>query len=123
MTIVDLGIPLAVRSELAVRGVRTDTAVRRGPGAGPSDDGHLALDGANAALRIDPGSPYVIRDGRIYDTGVGDTGSGDTTGAGDRDMGVAVKSKTLAAFFTKVLRADMKLETDAEKAARGEAAS
>jgi len=38
---------------------------------------------------------------------------------GNRDMGVAVKSKTLAAFFTKVLRADMKLETDAEKAVRG----
>jgi phosphatidylserine/phosphatidylglycerophosphate/cardiolipin synthase-like enzyme len=32
---------------------------------------------------------------------------------GNRDMGVAVRSKPLAAFFTKVLRADMKLETDA----------
>lgn len=32
---------------------------------------------------------------------------------GNRDMGVAVKSRPLAAFFTKVLRADMKLERDA----------
>ncbi len=32
---------------------------------------------------------------------------------GNRDMGVAVKSKQLAKFFTKVLRADMKLELDA----------
>jgi phosphatidylserine/phosphatidylglycerophosphate/cardiolipin synthase-like enzyme len=32
---------------------------------------------------------------------------------GNRDMGVAIKSKPLAAFFTKVLRGDMKLETDA----------
>ena len=38
---------------------------------------------------------------------------------GNRDMGVAVKSKAMAAFFSKVLRADMKLETDAEKALRG----
>jgi phosphatidylserine/phosphatidylglycerophosphate/cardiolipin synthase-like enzyme len=33
---------------------------------------------------------------------------------GNRDMGVAIYSKPLAAFFTKLLRGDMKLETDAE---------
>lgn len=32
---------------------------------------------------------------------------------GNRDMGVAIRSKPLAAFFAKVLRADMKLELDA----------
>jgi phosphatidylserine/phosphatidylglycerophosphate/cardiolipin synthase-like enzyme len=32
---------------------------------------------------------------------------------GNRDMGVAVRSKSLATFFRKVLRADMKLELDA----------
>jgi phosphatidylserine/phosphatidylglycerophosphate/cardiolipin synthase-like enzyme len=32
---------------------------------------------------------------------------------GNRDMGVAVKSKPLAKFFSKVLRADIKLERDA----------
>jgi len=35
---------------------------------------------------------------------------------GNRDMGVAIKSKPLAEFFTKVLRGDMKLELDAEGA-------
>lgn len=74
MTIVDLGIPLAVRSELAVRGVRTETSVRRGPGAGPSDDGHLVVDGVTTALPIDPGSPYVVRDGRILDLSGTDLG-------------------------------------------------
>jgi phosphatidylserine/phosphatidylglycerophosphate/cardiolipin synthase-like enzyme len=32
---------------------------------------------------------------------------------GNRDMGVAIRSKPLAAFFTRVLRADMQLELDA----------
>jgi phosphatidylserine/phosphatidylglycerophosphate/cardiolipin synthase-like enzyme len=36
---------------------------------------------------------------------------------GNRDMGVALTSKPLADWFTKLLRSDMKLETDAEKAA------
>ncbi|MGE0296319.1 MSMEG_0568 family radical SAM protein [Pseudonocardia sp.] len=85
MTIVDLGIPLAVRSALAVRGVRTETSVRRGPGAGPSDDGHLVVDGVNAALPIDPGSPYVVRDGRIYEDGT--------------DLGVAVTPVARPRFY------------------------
>jgi phosphatidylserine/phosphatidylglycerophosphate/cardiolipin synthase-like enzyme len=33
---------------------------------------------------------------------------------GNRDMGVAIKSKPLADFFSKLLRSDMKLELDAE---------
>ncbi|MCX6462264.1 MAG: MSMEG_0568 family radical SAM protein [Pseudonocardiales bacterium] len=85
MTIVDLGIPLAVRAELAVRGVRTETSVRRGPGAGPSDDGHLRIDGVNVTLPIDPGSPYVVRDGRIL--------------AGERDMGVGVTPVARPRFY------------------------
>ncbi|HYV94027.1 MAG TPA: phospholipase D-like domain-containing protein [Chitinophagales bacterium] len=35
---------------------------------------------------------------------------------GNRDMGVAIKSKPLADFFIKLLKRDMKLELDAEKA-------
>lgn len=35
---------------------------------------------------------------------------------GNRDMGVAIRSKPLADFFAKVLRADIKLELDAEGA-------
>lgn len=85
MSIVDLGIPLTTRSALAVRGVRTPTAVRRGPGAGPSDDGHLVIDGANVTLPIDPGSPYVVRDGRIYD--------------GELDLGVAAEPVRRPAFY------------------------
>lgn len=90
MSTVDLGLPLAVRSELAVRGVRTETSVRRGPGAGPSDDGHLVVDGMNTALPIDPGSPYVVRDGRILDSRVG---------AAEVDLGVAVTPVRRPRFY------------------------
>ena len=43
-----------------------------------------------------------------------DGGDPDSFVTGNRDMGVAICSKPLAAFFTKVLRSDMKLELDAE---------
>jgi phosphatidylserine/phosphatidylglycerophosphate/cardiolipin synthase-like enzyme len=43
-----------------------------------------------------------------------DGGEPDSFVTGNRDMGVAVFSKPLAGFFTKLLRADMKLELDAE---------
>jgi radical SAM protein (TIGR04043 family) len=46
--------------------VRVDAPVRRPAGAGPSDDGHLVVDGANAALPVNPDSPYVVRDGRLW---------------------------------------------------------
>lgn len=57
------------RVNLAVHGVRVDAPVRRNKGAGPSDDGHLVLDGENAALPIVTDSPYVIRQGRVYEAG------------------------------------------------------
>ncbi|MFC4000068.1 MSMEG_0568 family radical SAM protein [Prauserella oleivorans] len=56
---------MQTRADLAVHGVRLDAPVRRSKGAGPSDDGHLVLDGANAALPINPESPYTVRDGRV----------------------------------------------------------
>jgi len=96
---VDLGIPLttrsarsalATRSALAVRGVRSGTAVRRGPGAGPSDDGHLVIDGANVALPIDPASPYVLRDGRILVTDGAD---------GELDLGIAATPVPRPRFY------------------------
>jgi radical SAM protein (TIGR04043 family) len=59
---------------VAVRGVRVDAPVRRLAGAGPSDDGHVRLDGLAAALPINPGSPYAIEGGRLLldgdDTGL-----------------------------------------------------
>ncbi|WP_433606806.1 MSMEG_0568 family radical SAM protein [Dactylosporangium sp. CA-139114] len=62
-----------VRADLAVRGVRVPTPVRRPAGAGPSDDGHVVIDGRNAALPIDPASPYEIRGSRLW-LGEADTG-------------------------------------------------
>jgi radical SAM protein (TIGR04043 family) len=64
---------LDTRVDIAVRGVRVDAPVARRGGAGPSDDGHLVVNGANAALPIDSESPYVVRDGRLWD-GTVDTG-------------------------------------------------
>jgi radical SAM protein (TIGR04043 family) len=61
------------RVDIAVRGVRVDAPVTRRGGAGPSDDGHLLVDGVNAALPINPDSPYAVRDGRIWH-GASDTG-------------------------------------------------
>jgi radical SAM protein (TIGR04043 family) len=65
---------LDVRADLAVRGVRVATPVYRPAGAGPSDDGHVVVDGRNAALPIDPASPYLVDRGKIWlgeiDTGL-----------------------------------------------------
>jgi radical SAM protein (TIGR04043 family) len=64
---------LDVRADLAVRGVRVPTPVRRPAGAGPSDDGHLVIDGRNAALPVDPASPYSVDRGRVW---LGDVDTG-----------------------------------------------
>jgi len=67
---------LALRSELAVRGLRAVPPVNRRAGAGPSDDGHWRLrdgDGASpATFPIDVDSPFeldalgrLIRDGAV----------------------------------------------------------
>jgi radical SAM protein (TIGR04043 family) len=56
---------LSLRSELAVCGVSVDAPVRRRAGAGPSDDGHVLLGGAGAALPLVPTSRYQIRQGRL----------------------------------------------------------
>ncbi|RAY11864.1 MSMEG_0568 family radical SAM protein [Actinomadura craniellae] len=64
---------LDIRAEVAVRGIRSTVPVHRHGGAGPSDDGHLVLDGAGAALPVDPGSPFEVRDGRLWRGGA-DTG-------------------------------------------------
>ncbi|MBD0838621.1 MSMEG_0568 family radical SAM protein [Streptomyces sp. TRM68416] len=61
------------RAELALRGVASDAPVRRPDGAGPSDDGHVLVDGANAALPRNPRSPYSVRDGKVW-LGDEDTG-------------------------------------------------
>ncbi|MCK9875822.1 MSMEG_0568 family radical SAM protein [Frankia sp. Ag45/Mut15] len=55
----------ALRSELAVRGVALDAPVRRRGGAGPSDDGHVLLDGVGTALPIVATSRYRVSEGRL----------------------------------------------------------
>lgn len=61
---------LTDRAELALAGLRTEAPVRRAKGAGPSDDGHLALDGGNAALPVNPDSPFTISRGRLHKNGI-----------------------------------------------------
>jgi radical SAM protein (TIGR04043 family) len=60
-------------SDLAVRGIRVATPVRRPAGAGPSDDGHLVIDGRNAALPVNPDSPYSLAGGKVW---LGETDTG-----------------------------------------------
>jgi radical SAM protein (TIGR04043 family) len=62
-----------------------DAPVRRPAGAGPSDDGHLVVDGANAALPVNPDSPYRVRDGRLW--------------LGDSDTGLAVQVVRRPRFY------------------------
>jgi radical SAM protein (TIGR04043 family) len=64
---------LSTRVDVALRGVRTNTPVRRRGGAGPSDDGHVLLAGRGAALPVVDDSPYSITDGRLLFDG-DDTG-------------------------------------------------
>lgn len=59
------GPSVALRADLAVRGVRVDAPVRREAGAGPSDDGHVFLGGIGTSLPISPGSPYAVSAGRL----------------------------------------------------------
>lgn len=64
---------LSTRVDVALRGVTTNTPVRRRGGAGPSDDGHVVLDGHAAALPVVADSPYSLAGGRLLFDGV-DTG-------------------------------------------------
>ncbi|WP_259472017.1 MSMEG_0568 family radical SAM protein [Streptomyces shenzhenensis] len=66
-------VRIMTRAELALHGVASDAPVRRPDGAGPSDDGHVLVDGANAALPTNPASTYRVRDGRVW-LGEEDTG-------------------------------------------------
>ncbi len=69
------------RAALAVRGVRVAAPVFRRSGAGPSDDGHLLVDGLPAAIPLVTDSPYRIEGGRVVSDGGGSSALG--TGASD----------------------------------------
>ncbi|WP_380164315.1 MSMEG_0568 family radical SAM protein [Jannaschia sp. R86511] len=64
------------RVDVALQGIRhLDAPVARRAGAGPSDDGHVLLDGAGAAVPLNPRSPYTVSGGRLLLDGA-DTGMG-----------------------------------------------
>jgi radical SAM protein (TIGR04043 family) len=69
----ETGPRVATRVDIALQGVRMEAPVHRPVGAGPSDDGHVLVDGANAALPRNPDSPYRVVDGRVL-LGNRDTG-------------------------------------------------
>ncbi len=56
---------LELRTQLAVHGLRSRPSVARRGGAGPSDDGHWALDGVAAALPVLEDSPFELREGGV----------------------------------------------------------
>ncbi|MEW5810347.1 MAG: MSMEG_0568 family radical SAM protein [Actinomycetota bacterium] len=64
---------VSTRVDLALLGVRGEPPVRRTAGAGPSDDGHLVIDGFNAAIPRNPDSPFVFDGNQVLLDGV-DTG-------------------------------------------------
>jgi len=70
-------LDLGLRSDLAIRGLRTRPPLHRRAGAGPSDDGHWLLDGAPATLPMAADSPWaadehgvLTRDGVVIDAAV-----------------------------------------------------
>lgn len=64
---------VSTRVDLALLGVRGTPPVNRTAGAGPSDDGHVRIDGIGAAIPRNPLSPFVLEEGRILFDGT-DTG-------------------------------------------------
>jgi radical SAM protein (TIGR04043 family) len=58
----------STRVELALLGFRGSPPVSRTAGAGPSADGHLVIDGLNAAIPRNPNSPFVFDGAKVlYD--------------------------------------------------------
>ncbi len=51
---------VSTRVDLALLGVRGTPPLHRTGGAGPSDDGHLVVDGMHAAIPRNPDSPFVF---------------------------------------------------------------
>lgn len=78
-------VRIMTRTELALRGIALDAPVCRPDGAGPSDDGHVLFDGANAALPRNHDSPYSVRDGKVW--------------LGDEDTGITLTTVQRPAFY------------------------
>lgn len=59
---------VSTRVDLALLGLRGTPPVHRTGGAGPTDDGHLVIDGLHAAIPRNPDSPFVFDGDRLlYD--------------------------------------------------------
>ncbi|MGA9871745.1 MAG: MSMEG_0568 family radical SAM protein, partial [Rhodococcus sp. (in: high G+C Gram-positive bacteria)] len=56
---------VSTRVDLALLGVRGAPPVTRTGGAGPSDDGHVRIDGLGAAIPRNPTSPFVLDGDRV----------------------------------------------------------
>jgi radical SAM protein (TIGR04043 family) len=56
---------LELRTELAVRGLRSRPPLARRAGAGPSDDGHWTLGGSATTLPVAEDSPFDLREGGV----------------------------------------------------------
>ncbi|GAB91504.1 MSMEG_0568 family radical SAM protein [Gordonia rhizosphera] len=61
---------VSTRVDLALLGIRGTPPVNRTGGAGPTDDGHLIVDGLNAAIPRNPNSPFVFDGDRVLYDGV-----------------------------------------------------
>ncbi|MDL9947117.1 MSMEG_0568 family radical SAM protein [Gordonia sp. ABSL11-1] len=61
---------VSTRVDLALLGIRGTPPVHRTGGAGPTDDGHLLIDGLNAAIPRNPDSPFVFDGDRVLYDGV-----------------------------------------------------
>ncbi len=59
-------VDVKVRADLALRGVRVAAPVVRSKGAGPTDDGHVVVDGVAMALPLSADSPWSIVDGLLF---------------------------------------------------------
>jgi len=57
---------LKTRVDVAILGMRVDAPVSRQAGAGPSDDGHMMFNGQQAAIPVNPNSPYLAKNGRLF---------------------------------------------------------
>ena len=76
---------VSTRVDLALRGIRVDAPVSRRGGAGPSDDGHVLVDGRGSAIPINLRSPYLVREGRLLLDGA--------------DIGMAVEPVSRPRFY------------------------
>jgi radical SAM protein (TIGR04043 family) len=90
------------RVDVAIRGVRVDAPVSRRAGAGPSDDGHVVLEGLGAALPVNPRSPYLVRDGRLLLDGADYAAPQGVADMGLTDLGMAVEPVARPRFYDLV---------------------